>query len=247
MNELLDFFEENGYVLLPKVLSKDEVQSLRNTIDGLYPFGLDYCKKTDHYKCVFNRDVKFLNLLDKEPLIDIAENLMGEDCHIIGQSAWRSHPGHDGWFPHTDRTFVEFPEEVYNHPEFKLPVFLCTAHFYLDDMTLDLAPTYVIPGSHKSGKKLNGEHVDPVYKGKKLQPVLCDAGDVLLFRSEIWHTGSKNTSNKDRYLIQTHYSRREIAQQFSPYMKFQFSPHIIEVANPRQRRLLGEHSPSAYD
>ena len=41
--------------------------------------------------------------------------------------------------------------------------------------------------------------------------------------------------------------REQFAQQFSPYMKFQFAPHIIEVANSRQRRLLGEHEPSAYD
>ena len=144
--------------------------------------------------------------------------------------------------------FVEFPEGLADDPAFKLPVYLCTAHYYLDDMTVDLAPTYVIPGSHKSGRALVwGKDKDPQWHGKKMEPVLCKAGDMLLFRSEVWHTGSKNTSDKVRYLLQVHYSHRWIAQQFSPYLTFQFAPHILGIANPRQRRLLGDHQPGAYD
>jgi ectoine hydroxylase-related dioxygenase (phytanoyl-CoA dioxygenase family) len=80
-----------------------------------------------------------------------------------------------------------------------------------------------------------------------MEPVLCKAGDVLFFRSEIWHTGSENTSDRTRYLLQVHYSHRFIAQQFSPYMTFQFAPHILANASLRQRRLLGDHRKGAYD
>ena len=40
-------------------------------------------------------------------------------------------------------------------PASACPIYLCTAHYYLDDLTLDLAPTWVIPGSHKSGHALS--------------------------------------------------------------------------------------------
>ena len=239
---------DDGFALMTNVLSPDEVAETKAAIDRLRPFGLDKVGKTDHYKCVFNREKIFLDLLDREGVVDLAEATMGAQCHIIGQSAWRSRPGHNGWSPHTDRTFIELPEEMASDPRVQLPIYLCTAHYYLNDLTLDLAPTWVIPGSHKSGRALAwGREGNPTWQGKELEPVLCKAGDVLFFRSEIWHTGSENTSDETRYLLQNHYSHRFIAQQFSPYMTWQFSNEIMETANPRQRRLLGEHTPGAYD
>lgn len=245
---MTEALHEDGFALVPGVLSPDEVQKTRDAIDRLTPFAWDSKGNTDHFKCVFNRDQWFLDLIDREPAISLAEATMGSECHIIGQSAWRSYPGHNGWSPHTDRTFVDVPEDILMEGRVKLPIYLCTAHYYLDDLTLDLAPTWVIPGSHKSGRALSwGKDQDPEWNGKKLEPVLCKAGDLLFFRSEVWHTGSKNTSDKTRYLLQVHYSHRFISQQFSPYMQWQFAPHILLNANPRQRRLLGDHKRGAYD
>jgi hypothetical protein len=246
---MVNAIHEDGFALIPNVLSLDLVEEAKAKIDQLQPFGFDSQGKTDHYKCVFNRDPFWLQFLDWPGVIDLAEGTMGSQCHIIGQTAWRSHPGHNGWGPHTDRTFVEVPEEFWSDPRFKMPVYLCTAHFYLSDITLDLCPTYVIPGSHKSGRSIGWakEH-DPEWHGKKLEPVLCKAGDVLFFRSEIWHTGSLNaTPDQTRYLLQVHYSHRFIAQQFSPYLTWQFNPEVIAAANERQLRLLGGHSQGAYD
>jgi ectoine hydroxylase-related dioxygenase (phytanoyl-CoA dioxygenase family) len=114
-------------------------------------------------------------------------------------------------------------------------------------MTEDLCPTYVIPGSHKSGRALDGKTPDPEWNGRKLEPVLCKAGDVLFFRSEVWHSGSINTSDQTRYLVQVHYSHRFICQQFSPFLSFKFNPDVLAAANPRQLRLLGNHKQAAYD
>ena len=247
VDAMAEAIHEDGFALVPNVLSPEEVQAARDKIDVLEPFGFDSRGKTDHYKCVFNRDPYWLQFLDKPGIIDLAEATMGSECHIIGETAWRSHPGHNGWMPHTDRTFIDLPADV--APKVRLPVYLCTAHFYLSDITEDLCPTYVIPGSHKSGRALDwGKDPDPVWEGKKLEPVICKAGDVLFFRSEIWHTGSLNaTENETRYLLQVHYSHRFIAQQFSPYITWQFNPDVLAACNPRQLRLLGNHRQGAYD
>jgi ectoine hydroxylase-related dioxygenase (phytanoyl-CoA dioxygenase family) len=240
---------EDGFALIPGVLSKEECAVIRGAIDRLKPFGFDHLGKTEHFKNVFNRERPFLDLIDRPGVVDLAESAMGTDCHIIGESAWRSHPGHNGWGPHTDRVFVEMPEEYYADPRVRLPIYLCTAHFYLNDIDIDMAPTWVIPGSHKSGRALPwAKDPHPTWHGKELEPVLCKEGDVLFFRSEVWHTGSENkTLDRTRYLLQVHYSHRFVAQQFSPYLTFQFSPEIMANANPRQRRLLGDHKPAAYD
>jgi Phytanoyl-CoA dioxygenase (PhyH) len=236
---------EDGFALIPGVLTAEEVREVRDAIDRLKPFGFDRMNKTEHYKCVFNRDRVFFNLIDRAGVVDLAEATMGEHCHIIGETAWKSHPGHDGWAPHTDHTLVTVPEETASDPS-AFPIYLCTAHYYLDDLDETLAPTYVIPGSHKSGHALSwGKDPSPEWKGKTLQPVLCKAGDVLFFRSEIWHSGSKNTSDRVRYLLQVHYSHRTIAQRFSPW-PFQYNPEILAIANDRQLRLLGKHIEMAY-
>ena len=240
----------DGFALIPGVLNAEEVQAHRDAIDRLVPFHWDSMGKTHHFKCVFNREKIFLDLLERDPVITLAEKTMGEQCHAIGQSAWRSFPGHNGWGPHTDRVFVEYPENITDlDPNWRMPIYLCTAHFYLDDCDEDLCPTYVIPGSHKSGRaKLTMVDGAPDYHGKKMEPVLCKAGDVLFFRSEIWHTGSENkTTDRTRYLIQNHYAHRFVAAQYSPFLEWQFAPHLLANATPRQRRLLGEHSRGAYD
>lgn len=236
---------EDGFALIPAVLTSDEIAALRQSIDRLRPFGFDRMDVTEHYKCVFNRDRVFFDLIDRPGIVDLAEATMGDQCHIIGQSAWRSHPGHNGWNPHTDHTLVTVPEETASNPV-AFPIYLCTAHYYLDDITEDLCPTYVIPGSHKSGRAIGwGKDSDPEWHGRRLEPVLCKPGDVLFFRSEIWHTGSLNKTDQMRYLLQTHYSHRTIAQRFSPW-PFAFNQEFLALANPRQLRLLGKHPEAAY-
>jgi hypothetical protein len=246
VEEMAEAIHEDGFALIPGVLDDQQVQAARDKIDELKPFGFDAQGLTDHYKCVFNRDPFWLPFLDKPGVIELAEATMGDQCHIIGQTAWRSHPGHNGWSPHTDRIFFELPEEV--APKVRLPIYLCTAHYYLSDIDEALCPTYVIPGSHKSGRSLDwGKNPEPQWEGKGLEPVLCKAGDVLFFRSEIWHTGSLNSSDRVRYLLQVHYSHRYIAQQFSPYIEWQFNPEVLAACNERQLRLLGNHRQGAYD
>ncbi|MEG4573639.1 phytanoyl-CoA dioxygenase family protein [Microcoleus sp. N3A4] len=56
-----------------------------------------------------------------------------------------------------------------------------------------------------------------MWNGNSPEPILCKAGDVLFFRSELWHSGGKNTTvDRSRYMLQVHYSHRDIAQKFSP-------------------------------
>src|SRR5262249_30894253 len=98
-----------------------------------------------HYKNVFNRDPFWLRFLDRDGVIDIAEASLGGNCHIIGETAWRSHPGHCGVGLHLDYLPMEWAEP--GVPEgIHVPMFLCTAHFYLSSQREELCPTYVITG-----------------------------------------------------------------------------------------------------
>jgi ectoine hydroxylase-related dioxygenase (phytanoyl-CoA dioxygenase family) len=237
--------QADGFVLIPAVLQPPEIAAARDRIDHLEPIHWDFTGPTDHYKNVFNRDPFWLSFLDRDGVIDLAEASLGTDCHIIGETAWRSHPGHRGVGLHLDYLPMQWPEPGVPNG-IHVPMFLCTAHCYLSPQTEDLCPTHVVPGSHRAGRKpLPNERE---WNGQPARPVLCNAGDVLFFRSDLWHSGSENrTADQTRYLVQVHYGRREMAQHFAPFLQWRFNANVLASCNPRQRRLLGDHRQGAYD
>src|SRR5262249_48997343 len=83
--------EEDGFALVPRVLSTDEVEAACEHIDQLKPIHWDRLGPTDHFKNVLNQDTYFLQFIDRAPIIDLAESVMTSECHIIGETAWRSH------------------------------------------------------------------------------------------------------------------------------------------------------------
>lgn len=242
----LQALHDQGFALLPGVVDAGRVAALRAAIDDLRPQHWDYSGLVDHYKCVFNRDPLWLPYLDLPGVIELAEAALGADCHVIGQTAWRCHPGFIGAGLHLDYLVMELPQTLLEDPAFHLPMQICTAQLYLSDIDEELCPTLVIPGSHRAGRPPRaGERC---WRGRPAQPVLCRAGDVLFLRSELWHAGSRNrTADRSRYLLQIHYGRRMVAQKFSPYLTWRFDPAVLAACTPRQRRLLGEHAEAEYD
>ena len=253
--------EDEGYAYFPGVIDADEVAELRAAMDRLEPAkeGYDRADVRDglyydkHILNCFNRDPLFLQYLDKTPVIEVAEAVMGHTdisrrtipCHLIGMSTWVTGPGRPGQQLHIDWQPISLPEDVAADPRVKIPVFIATAHYYLDDLYEELGPTKFIPGSHRAGRPPGG---DTQWKGMEEHSLMCKAGDVVMFRSEVWHRGSANTSSQTRYLLQVHYANRMITQKFPPYLnKFQFDQAILQQATPRQRRLLGDHGQAAYD
>lgn len=262
--------EDDGAAFLPDAISRELAAECCERIDELEHLeddGGGDGVKIDHHKCVFNRDPFWLQFIDRSGIIEAVEQLMGPQCHIIGMSAWRTPPGfrtdqtESAAGPtrmHADQLFVPMDEELLVTGRVKLPVFIATMHYYLVDITEDLCPTWVIPGSHKSGrapgkKELPAGHsgtlggAEHSWNGVEAAPVLCNAGDGMLFRSEVWHSGSANRSpDRWRYLLQVHYAQRGIAQRFPPYLKFRHNPVVLEAANERQLRMMGKHKIAAY-
>lgn len=245
--------EGNGYVYLPGVIDSWEVAEIRSRIDLLEPIPESNDYRGDpgdrggrgagsiHIKNAFNRDKALFQLLDKPRVIELEEVVLGDDCHIIGMSAWKSGTGRADQHLHADWVPIRLPEDVAADPRVRLPIFISTAHFYLNDITEELGPTRMIPGSHRAGRppEADDTHWNDVEQGS----VVVKAGDVVVFRSEIWHRGSANTGNETRYLVQVHYSSRWIAQRMPPYLnQLVFDRELLASATPRQRRLLGDHA-----
>ncbi len=251
----VEALERDGYVYFPSVLDAEEIAELRAMMDRLQaiPESHDRDETPQNgdaflHKLIsnsFNRDPMYIQFLDKSPVYEVVEAAHGEDCHCIGMHSWLTGPGRPDQGLHTDWLPISLPADIRSDPRVKIPIFITTAHYYLNDMSEELGPTKFVPGSHFSGCTPNGA---TEWNNRGEESILCNAGDVVLFRSEVWHRGSANTSNEVRYLLQVHYAMRMITQKYPPYLnKFQFDESILAQANTRQRRLLGDHQPSNYD
>ena len=64
---LAECVHEDGFALIPGVLSASEVGEAKEALDRLQPFGLDgssWSELNQHFKCVFNRDRLWLSYAD---------------------------------------------------------------------------------------------------------------------------------------------------------------------------------------
>ena len=112
--------EQEGTAYFPGVLSAAEVAELREAMERLAPLEESFDRKTSstgvflnkHINNAFNRDPRFLRCIDLPDIIDLAEAVHGDDCHVIGMTAWMTGPGRPDQKLHCDWLPVALPEET---------------------------------------------------------------------------------------------------------------------------------------
>ena len=152
-------------------------------------------------------DGQMLQYLDLDPCCAVAEATLGADCHLIQQKGWTTGPGR----PADRQLHLDFlplycpgAQAALLEGRLRVPIALITAHYYLEDTDMDLGPTLFVPGSHLSGRAPRaGEHS---WRGKGARAALVNAGDCLMFRSDVWHASTPNlTADRTRHIMQVHY------------------------------------------
>ncbi len=235
------------------LLDKDEVAALRGLMDASggddeeYYKDKHYLKKEDdednrrfdkHFGPPFCLNEAFLDYVDRDPAIDVIEGIHGYGTRLIGGSVWITGNGRFPMGLHIDYQPFGLPEDIAGDPRVQIPIMVSTLHIYLDDMYMDLGPTLIAVGSHKSGRVPDE---DTGWNGSEAKALVCKAGDAMLFRSDVWHGALPNLSNERRYMLQVHYGAAYIARPFiSPWMNRSFPEEFVDACTDRQRRLLGE-------
>lgn len=230
----------DGYAIVPGVLNRDEVAELRAKMDASGGPDSQYDFKNwcfnKHLSIDFHKDPFFLKYIDRPGVVDIEEAIHGSECHATGGTLWVTGSGRAMGI-HLDYQPLGLPQEFLEDPRVRVPIFSSTAHFYLDDMVAELGPTTLIPGSHLAGRPPNNEST---WDGVTPKAVMVKAGDVCIFRTEVWHGAWKNTSNRRRYMMQIFYGYGTLATHYPP-MKYEslYNPEVLKQATLRQRKLLG--------
>ena len=249
--------ERDGYACLRGVFDAGEVAQLRREIDATFdefaPERVRDDKDEFRYE-MLNRSAACQAALVKPEILRVVEPLLGDDCHVIANTAWRNPPTFEGGFWHCDAgPHVPRPVDVPWDDRIPYPVFAIAAHLYLQDCRRADGPTAVVPGSHRSGRLAPFDAMsaeDLTYDGRPPVVFEVDAGDVVLFVSDAWHRGlPAGPGGRGRYFLQVHYGRRDLAQRIRTTAEVnQLSPEAIERATTdRARTVAGLHDPFFYD
>lgn len=258
--------QREGWVLLRGVLDVDEVAALAADIERVYdelPPDARHperaTEETEQFRYeMLNRSARCQAVLAHRRILDVIEPLVGEDCHVIANTAWRNPADiehtHGGGFWHIDAgPHIPLPPDVDWDERIPHPVFVVACHILLQDCPIACGPTGVIPRSHLSGKPPPSERrADASLMWREHKPVVLEAsaGDVQLFVSDVWHrrmpTGDGDAG---RFFLQIHYGRRDIAQRLRPSaVSNQVSAETQNRAvTQRDRTLIGLHEPLFYD
>ena len=248
--------ERDGCTVLRGVFDPGAVAELRAEVDAVfdeYPPERVRDDKDEFRYEMLNRSAACQRAVAHPRILEVIEPLLGDDCHVIANTAWRNPPEFAGGFWHSDAgPHVPRAEGVDWDDRIPYPVFAIGAHILLQDCAPADGPTAVVPGSHRSGRlapfdRMNDE--DLTYDGRPPAILEGAAGDVALFVSDSWHRGLPARGGSGRYFLQVHYARRDIAQRIrtTDVVNHLSAEAIARADTDRARSLVGLHDPFFYD
>ncbi len=254
--EILAQFHRDGFLVLPGLLSPEEVTTYRTALERVFA---QHSPEADIYHMqeiwrpkLFEHGAEFDTLIDHPGIAEFIDAVLGEDCHLIAHTGLRTSPGKTITFWHLDDVCrLPIPEGVTLDPRIPMPVYTINMNYYLCDVDEALGPTQFIPGSHRAGRSPresdNDAHGNPTYEGRTLVNSCGPAGTLVLWNDQTWHRGGPNVSDgRIRWVIQTPFARRWVAQRFWPFVNYHMPEEVIARATPRRKRLLGIHGIGAY-
>ena len=245
MDELLAEFHREGFLMLRDVVPAERIEVLRVGVlrafeepDGIYG---DIIRVQ-----MFERGEEFEEMVDYPGVVDLVEAILGPDCHLCAQAAAKTRPGHIiGDWHVDDAVRFPLPDGVELPAEIPMPCTGVHMIFYLVDVPLELGPTQLVPGSHRSGREpADPWDPTPTYKGRGPYSAVGRAGDLVFYHHQTWHRGGPNDCHeRPRLTLHHSYGSRFIAQRFYPFINYRMPEEVLERADPRRRRLLGVHPP----
>jgi len=249
--------ERDGYAVLRGVLAPELVARLACEIEDVFarlPAERGRGDRAEFRYEMLNRAPACQEAVGHAAILAAIEPLLGEDCHVIANTAWWNPPSFGGGPWHCDAgPHVPRPEGVPWDERVPYPVFAIGAHLYLRDCPLACGPTAVIPGSHRSGRLPPFERMNDAslaYDGRAAVALEARTGDVALFVSDAWHRGlPAQPGGTGRLFLQAHYARRDLAQRIRTTADAHqlSSEAIARIRSPREKKLLGLHDPFFYD
>jgi phytanoyl-CoA hydroxylase len=208
--EDVEFYKENGYLLVKGVFNQQEVEEMRNAVERILVKAAatkfdsnaawqgDYLPPDELKKLVLKgfhdvhyHDASFTKAAIHPNMVDVLSQIIGPNVQLHHSKMLVKPPENGAAFPmHQDTPY--FPHEKHT---------MLAASVHFDDSDMENGCLCVIPGSHKAGLL---DHVGKYYLDHKEYPLSmgtpcpAKAGDVLFFNYLTIHGSDANRSNRTR-------------------------------------------------
>ncbi|WP_135556648.1 phytanoyl-CoA dioxygenase family protein [Paenibacillus cymbidii] len=235
---LVKQFHEEGYLILPGVLSEDKVARLNRAVDAVVA-QQEESVAYNIYNCI-ELDPELASLIDEPTILPLMVNIMGFNIQFFISNLSVRKPN-----PHKlqANTFSSIPwhqdgpTPVFPSVNGITPMYYARVCYILSDMSEPgRGNTKVIPRSHKR-PYYNPNQTD-ISESVEGEVVVCGKpGDVFIFAQNLWHGGTPNHS--------TSYTRTQLFYGYSyiwmrPNDYRAPSDRLLQGASPYRRQLLGQ-------
>lgn len=196
LGQQVQSLEVEGYVVLPDLLTADQVAALKAETALLETTAVDYSIHQRGCPEVQFAGGAITDLIAHRPTIDFLERLFGNDIVMMSYDYARSEPGHPGISLHADG-------QPYGSAIFGMQgsvPWMVRVLYYLDDLTAEVSPFRVVPRSHLSMH----DDANP-YRRFTSHPeemvVTAKAGSAILINHRVFHGNCPNSGDRAREML----------------------------------------------
>ena len=245
-----DGLEENGFFVVPDVLSPGQCRAMGEAFDRLHEAEGDRGGHEVHVEPtarrvsdIFNKTAAFDACLQITPLLLASHYLLGE-FKLHGANLREPLPGGGQQDLHADVP-KKFDDDWW----------VSNAIIAFDDITPDNGPPRVVPGSHR-WQPMNVAYVNiHDWVAPPLTPeqaarvpddlaapypgelrVTAPKGAVIVINSSLWHSGTTNRDGTRRRVLHLTYTRRDLPQQL--VQRAHLTRALYERMSPAHRFLM---------
>lgn len=185
------FYNENGFLVVPQALNRDEVE---RAIEEIGRYGLKGTTE-EIWSAPFTR-----RLVTNDKLLSALRAIFGPDLRFFKGAYVETPPTATGSvyqqrkLLHLDYGIGEAQGDVRNSSASWVNV-----GFYLTDLTPECAPLWIVPGSNRLYSIAPDSYLEHLEDQAKM--VLARAGDAVLFHCNTVHAASYNFSNETRHAL----------------------------------------------
>jgi ectoine hydroxylase-related dioxygenase (phytanoyl-CoA dioxygenase family) len=227
MEAAIDRIRQEGYVILPNVLSSAEVAETRRELAphldhfGRNPFEGEY---TQRAYALLAKAPSIARMVEHPAVLALVDQMLSPTYLLWGAIAINVHPGETAQAFHCD-------DDAGAPPRPRAPQGISTM-WALDDFEETNGATEIVPGSHLWGPDEYPGEDDP-----RALKARMPAGSVMVWAGSLFHRGSANESNGCRLGITLQYSEPWLRQIEN--MVLAVPPATAAQYSPRVRQMLG--------
>ena len=221
--------DEQGFLFVHDVLDADEVERFRARLDELFIEEGDAAGHEVHTEAGTDR---LADLVNKDPLFEVCfthprvlaavAHVLEGDVQLSSLNSRAALPGRGHQALHSDGRFDAATGRFDS----------CQTTWVIDAFTEENGPTRVVPGSHRNPSAPNEVLDNPSARHPEEIPLIAPAGTVIVSAAHLWHSGTKNETDRSRRVVHCYFSRRDQPQQTNQrhYLRAETSARLSPAA-----------------